>query len=212
VESNLIELAHPRPGHFDLGTGYHGDLWLDLDALFLRPGRLRADVGWLADQLREHRVDAVCGPMEGGAFLAYALAEVLDAAFLPAYRVPAPPEGGAAPAYRIPLAGDAGGGIAGAGIAGWRVAIADDAVNAGTAVRACFDQLTVHGAVPVAVAALLFLGPAGRTVAESLSVPGYAVGTMDSQAWPAGRCPLCAARVPLTDPASPGSARPHDRD
>ena len=60
-----IELAHPRHGHFDLGTGYHGDVWLDLDALFLRPSVLRPDVKVLADRLREHRVDAVCGPMEG---------------------------------------------------------------------------------------------------------------------------------------------------
>ena len=62
-------------GHFDLGTGYHGDVWLDLDALFLRPSVLRPDLRVLADRLREHRVDAVCGPMEGGAFLAYALAD-----------------------------------------------------------------------------------------------------------------------------------------
>ena len=33
----MIKFARPRTGHFDLGTGYHGDVWLDLDALFLRP-------------------------------------------------------------------------------------------------------------------------------------------------------------------------------
>jgi hypothetical protein len=35
VDCGVIGLAHPRQGHFDLGTGYHGDVWLDLDALFL---------------------------------------------------------------------------------------------------------------------------------------------------------------------------------
>jgi hypothetical protein len=38
VESwEIVQLAQPSGGHFDLGTGYHGDVWLDLDVLFLRP-------------------------------------------------------------------------------------------------------------------------------------------------------------------------------
>ena len=112
----MSQLAHARQGHFDLGTGYHGDVWLDLDALFLRPALLRLDVRWLADRLRQHRVDAVCGPMEGGAFLAYALADALEVAFLPAYRAAAPDEGtGAATAYRLAWAGGAGKESAGGG-------------------------------------------------------------------------------------------------
>jgi hypothetical protein len=31
--SEVVQLTRPRRGHFDLGTGYHGDLWLDLDAV-----------------------------------------------------------------------------------------------------------------------------------------------------------------------------------
>jgi orotate phosphoribosyltransferase len=68
--SEVIQVARPRSGHFDLGTGYHGDVWLDLDALLLRPSLLRPYVGWLAERLKGHSVDAVCGPLEGGAFLA----------------------------------------------------------------------------------------------------------------------------------------------
>jgi orotate phosphoribosyltransferase len=189
----MMELAQPRYGHFDLGTGYHGDVWLDLDALFLQPALLRPHVGLLADRLREHRVDAVCGPMEGGAFLAYALADLLGVAFLPAYRAAAPDaETGAATAYRLAWAGDAG-----EGIGGWRVAIADDAVNAGTAVKACARQLRDCGAVPVAVAALLSVGPASRTVPAALSVPFYPVDEVQSRAWPPAECRLCADGVPL---------------
>lgn len=193
MEAPVNRLAHPRQGHFDLGTGYHGDVWLDLDALFLRPALLRPHVRWLADRLREHRVDAVCGPMEGGAFLAQALADFLETAFLAAHRTPAPPTGKAT-AYRLPH-------VRG-GISGWRVAIADDAVNAGTGVQACSELLRDHGAVPVAVAALLSLGQAGTTVPATLSAPFYASDTMQSEAWPAGNCPLCASDLPLTDPSS----------
>ena len=186
VDSGLTGLARPQRGHFDLGTGFHGDLWLDLDALFLRPSLLRPWISELAGRLREHRVDAVCGPAEGGAFLALAIAGILEVAFLPAYRANGEEQG-----YR--LAGTPG------GISGWRVAIADDAVNAGTAVRACAGLLRGHGAVPVAVAALLAVGPATAAVPE---VRFYAAGAIDSQAWPEDQCPLCARGTPLTAPAA----------
>jgi orotate phosphoribosyltransferase len=192
VDSGVTDLARPRRGHFDLGTGYHGDVWLDLDALFLRPALLRPHVRWLADRLQRHQVDAVCGAMEGGAFLAQAVADRMGTAFLAAYRAP-PALPGEASAYRLPRVHG--------GIGGWRVAIADDAVNAGTAVRACSDQLRVRGVIPVAVAALLALGPASATVAETISVPFYAASTLHSQAWPADECPLCGSGTPLTDPS-----------
>jgi orotate phosphoribosyltransferase len=185
VDSGVTGLARPRRGHFDLGTGFHGDVWLDLDALFLRPALLRPHIRSLAGRLREHRADAVCGPAEGGALLAYAIAGILGVAFLPAYRTQAA-------AYRLPR-------VRG-GISQWRVVIADDAVNAGTAVRACSDLLLSGGAAPVAVAALLSLGPASAAVADAVRVPFYAAAAMDSQAWIPSQCPLCAAGVPLTGP------------
>jgi orotate phosphoribosyltransferase len=188
MDSGVIGLARPRRGHFDLGTGFHGDVWLDLDALFLRPRLLRPHVALLAERLGQHRIDAVCGPLEGGAFLACSLADRLDAAFLPAYRT----RQGTAPGYRLPGAPG--------GIAGWRVAIADDAINAGTAVRACAGLLRGRGAVPVAVAALLSLGPASAAVAEVIAVPLYTAGAVQSQAWPAAQCPLCAGEIPFTEP------------
>jgi orotate phosphoribosyltransferase len=157
---------------------------------------LRPDVRVLAGRLREHRVDAVCGPIEGGAFLAYALAELMGVAFLPAYRVPAS-DAAAATEYRLAQTeGD------GEGIGGWRVAIADDAVNAGTAIRACAGQLRDHGAVPVAVAALLAVGPARQVVPAALSVPFYAVDTVRSQTWRPEDCPLCGDGMPLTERSS----------
>lgn len=186
MHDGVIRLARPRQGHFDLGTGHHGDVLLDLDALFLRPALLRPHVGMLAGRLREHQPDAVCGPMEGGAFLALAIAGALGAAFLPAARAPAPQAAG----YALPRVP--------AGISGWRVAIVDDAVNAGTAVAACSALVRESGAVPVAVAALISLGPAATAVARAISVPFYAADSVQSRAWPAGHCPLCASSLPLT--------------
>lgn len=189
MTSRLIEVVGARWGHFDLGTGYHGDVWLDLDALFTRPAQLREPIRVLAESLRGQRVDAVCGPMEGGAFLAYALADVLEVGFLPGYR------GSGVAEYRL---------AAGSEIAGRRVAVVDDAVNAGTAVRACAGQLRELGAEVVTVAALLGVGPAadaaagGLALAPGWSVPFYPVESVRSRAWWPADCPLCADGVPLT--------------
>jgi orotate phosphoribosyltransferase len=183
-------LAQPRRGHFDLGTGYHGDLWLDLDALFLRPARLRPYVQWLSARLDAHQIDAVCGPLEGGAFLALALADVLDTAFVPVGRTPGPGPSG----YRLPPGMERQ-------MTGWKVAVVDDAINAGTAVTACFGLLRQSGAIPVAAGALLALGQGAATIEATMSVPCYAAATIPSQVWPAADCPLCVTRIPLT--ASP---------
>ena len=191
----MVKFVRPRRGHFDLGTGYHGDVWLDLDALFLRPARLRPYVEWLAERLRGHSPDAVCGPLEGGAFLAYAVADLLEVAFLAGYRSP-----GQATGYHLPS-------VPG-GIGGWRVAVVDDAVNAGTAITACLRELRAQGAVPVAVAALLALGEANAMVPARLGVPFYPADTMPSRAWPAPECPLCADGVPVTPGADDGQSAP----
>ena len=188
----IARLAQPRRGHFDLGTGYHGDLWLDLDALFLRPARLRPYVQWLSARLDAHRIDAVCGPLEGGAFLALAVADTLDTAFIPAGRDPSPGPSG----YHLPPGMERR-------MDGWRIAIVDDAINAGTAVTACFGLLRRSGAVPVAAGALLALGRGAAAIEAAMPVPCYAAATVPSQVWPAADCPLCLTRIPLTVP--PGS-------
>jgi len=85
-------------------------------------------------------------------------------------------------------------------MAGWRVAVVDDAINAGTAVTACFGLLRDGGAVPVAAGALLALGQGAATVEATMSVPCYAAATIPSQVWPAADCPLCVTRVPFAAP------------
>jgi orotate phosphoribosyltransferase len=195
-DDQVLRLARPRRGHFDLGTGYHGDLWLDLDALFLRPALVRPHARWLAGRLADHRIDAVCGPLAGGAFLAQTVADAMGVSFLPAY--PAPPaQPGETTGYRLArTARDL--------VGGWRVAIVDDAVNAGTATRACFGHLRDLGAVPVAVGALLALGRAGAMVADTMSLPFYTVATEASRVWPAAGCELCARGTLLTISFSDG--------
>jgi orotate phosphoribosyltransferase len=88
------------------------------------------------------------------------------------------------------------------------VGVVDDAVNAGTAVAACLEEVRGRGAVPVAVAALVSLGEASAMVQARMRVPFYPASTVPSRAWPAERCPLCAEGSPYTDPLSGDVATP----
>ena len=133
----------------------------------------------------------MCGPAAGGAFLAQAVADLLETAFLPAHRCPPAP--GTSAGYRLPPS-------VRSRIGGWRVAITDDAINAGTAARACFHQVRENGAIPVAMAALLELGPARAMVRDTMQVSFYAAARVPSQVWPASGCPLCAEGTQLADP------------
>lgn len=187
---DIGQLANPRRGHFQLGTGFHGDLWLDLDALFLWPGRLRPLAQRVADRLGPSRASAVCGPLVGGAFLAQMVTEALDAAFLPAY-----PDPGESGRWRLPA-------TARDQIGGWRVVVVDDAVNAGTAVQASCQSISDAGALPVAVAALLALGPAVTVVTSALGLPFHALTALPSQVWPGDNCPLCNKQIPLEQAAT----------
>src|SRR4029079_16392176 len=78
MRHDLLTLAGARPGHFLFESGHHGDVWLDLDGLFARPRSLRPCVTELSERFRPYRIDAVCGPLEGGALLARMVADVLN--------------------------------------------------------------------------------------------------------------------------------------
>src|SRR5262249_60294342 len=70
-----------RTGHFRLESGYHADIWLDLDTLFVDPVRIAPAITMLAGRLRRDECGAVCGPVTGGALLPQALAPALRGCF-----------------------------------------------------------------------------------------------------------------------------------
>lgn len=78
MDHDILRLVTARQGHFQLESGHHGQLWLDLDTLFVEPTRVRPLVNALAQALRAHDPAVVCGPLVGGAFLAHLLASALQ--------------------------------------------------------------------------------------------------------------------------------------
>lgn len=179
----VFHMMAPRSGHFRLASGHHGDLWLALDLLFRRPTALAPFVSALAERLDRHRIDAVCGPLTGGAFLAQLIARELDVAF--AYT-----ELSAPMCYRLPS------GLRD-GVAGTRIALVDDVINAGSAVRGTYQTVVAHGGQPVVVGALLVLGSAASAFAAEASLPLECLAHRPSNLWEPAACPLCAAGSPL---------------
>lgn len=182
-------------GHFLLESGYHTDVWLTLDALFVDTPRVTLLVTALADRLRPHAVSAVCGPLLGGAFLAQALAMTLGVSFL--FTEPGPEgaaEGGLFKAtYRLPPA-------LREQTSGQRVAVVDDVISAGSSVRATVAALTEAGATTSVVASFIVLGDAAVTHFAARAVPLEALERRPFNLWQPGDCPLCRAGTPLSDP------------
>src|SRR5206468_1647360 len=77
----ILGLFAARKGHFRFESGHHGDLWLEVPAAYINPARLRRFAIDLARLLAAHKIDAICGPLVEGAFLAQMAAEELDLEF-----------------------------------------------------------------------------------------------------------------------------------
>ena len=188
MEEKLLELLSARRGHFVLESGHHGNLWLDLDALFVRPANLLPFTRELAQRLSMHGIEAVAAPLVGGALIGQMVATELDVRFAFAERR----TGANGVSYAIPHALHHH-------LRGRAVAIVDDAVNAGSATRATFAALTALGAQPVAVGALLILGKAALPFFAANGLAAESIARLPNELWQPARCPMCAAGVPLSN-------------
>jgi orotate phosphoribosyltransferase len=188
----LLSLITARDGHFVYESGHHGELWLELDALFTRPRALRPFVVELARRLAPYETDVICGPMVGGAFLAQLIAEEMGVEFVHALRFTAERDTNTLypVSYQIPQA------LRGR-IAGRTVAVVDDVINAGSAVRATVADVLACDARPVVIAALLVLGSSPATFAAESGIGLEALARRDNHLWPPSDCPLCARGIPL---------------
>jgi len=168
-------------------SGHHGDLWLNLDALFVDARRMRSWAAALADRAAICRPDLVCGPLTGGAFIAQPLATEIGAGFAFAERLAS--ETGAVQ-YHIPES-------LRPIVYGKRILLADDAINAGSALLATRTDLLDCGAELAGIATLLTLGESAARIAEQHQVPLFTLTSLERRMWTAEECPLCKSGVPL---------------
>ena len=196
MAETITALLAERRGHFEMESGYHSGSWFELDALFDHPEALHPFVAELARRLSPHRMDAVCGPMTGGAKLAEALATELGIDAVVAERLETPGMTGLFPiTYRIPDAQRQK-------TRGRRIAIVDDAISAGSAVRGTHADLIDCGARPVALGALVVFGDAAAQFAANYGLALEGIARMPFDMWRPGNCPLCKAGVALDEAAA----------
>jgi orotate phosphoribosyltransferase len=188
MSQRLLQLLPIRRGHFLLESGNHGDIWLDLKALFSRPVELRPVVDELAQRIAAYNVEGVCGPFVGGAILAQMIAETLDLEFYFIERLAS--SDGSAATYQLP---DSLRAI----VANQSVAVVDDAIHAGSAVGSTLAELSAASAKPIVVGALLIVGTAADSLLAAQKVPLEHIARLSGELWPPAECPLCAAGVPL---------------
>jgi orotate phosphoribosyltransferase len=196
IQQELLSLLAARKGHFKLESGHHGDLWLDLDLLFLRPRSVRRFALELAGRLARRNLAAVCGPLVGGALLAQTIAAELDVEFCYTERFLLPQHGALYPVeYRLPRS-------LAQRVHEKDVAIVEDVINAGSAVRGTLADLRSCGARPVVIGALLVLGSAAPRFLAGQGIPLESIAYLASGLWSPSECPLCASQMPLEDVAA----------
>jgi orotate phosphoribosyltransferase len=198
VSDSFSSLFPARSGHFLFESGHHGDLWLELDALWSQPHRLAPVVTTLAHELAKFQPDAICGPKTGGAHLARLIAQELG---LPSYateKSPAPApdtpsadHGLCRTTYSLPYA-DRG------SVQQRRIALVDDVINAGSATRASLIELVSCGAQPVVIGALLVLNEPAAQLARQYRLPLVSLAQRTANLWKPAHCPLCSQGVPFT--------------
>jgi len=191
AQNDVLSLFDSQQGHFRYESGHHGNLWLNLELLCLRPARVKPFAVKLARQLAPHKIEAVCGPLVEGAFVAQMVAEELDVEFFYAERFIEPSAISLYPVnYRLPE-------LHREKIRGKRVAIINDVINAGSAVRGAFADLADCRAQPVALGALLVLGTTAATFAAEWGMTLETLVSMPNALWQPSECPLCGYGMPL---------------
>jgi len=190
--ADILDGLTASRGHFLLESGYHSDLWIALDELFVDPTRMAPLVTALAARLRPYAVDGICGPALGGAFLAQALARELKVQFYFSERDQSTANDDVLfhARYRLPPELNRR-------VGGEKIAVVDDVISAGSSVRATIVALASARATTVVVGAFVVLGRTAATHFAGERIPVEALEYDEFNLWSPVDCPLCRAGVPL---------------
>ena len=85
-------------------------------------------------------------------------------------------------------------------VAGKRVLLVDDAVNAGSALQSTWNDLQNCRAELACFAGLLALGGVELVFAKKYGVPFFTLASLTRTMWAVEKCPLCRLGTPLIDP------------
>ena len=194
MKGSFIDLLSINRGHFALESGLHGDVWFDLENVFVRPSSIEPFIGDLAKLLSEYDLSALCGALVGGAFVAYSVALRMGVDFFYTERTVGKTSTGSKRIdYRVPRPLHSA-------VANRRIGIVDDVINAGSAVIKTCEDLRSLGGNPIVMASILTVGGPSPKQLSNEYPPVVSLEHLESNLWPASECPLCRSGVPLVDP------------
>ena len=185
--ADVVSLLPLQKGHFRFESGHHSDTWIDLETLCLRPEAVETLAGTLSDRIAKYDIEAVCGPLVEGAFVALMIASRLRTLFTYAERFERTTDELYPVQYRVPRPlRDV--------LRGKRVAIINDVISAGSAVRGTHADLLDCAAQPVVIGTLAVLGD---TFVKQNKLPLETLVSLPNEIWKPAECPLCARGVEL---------------
>lgn len=191
VETNQILIdchALLADDHFVYISGDHGSGWVDKDAIFVDPQRVRRLTQLLAAEVKRFEAEILCGPATGGLIVAQWTAFELGLPAVFAEHTQPRTAGQLRGEFAFHRGYDRL-------VAGKRVLVVDDVVNTGLSVRQTAAAVRMAGGEVVAIAALV---DRGNVDATSLGVADYAYLLQYAiPDWSAADCPLCKTGVPV---------------
>jgi orotate phosphoribosyltransferase len=193
MNSSFVELLSVKKGHFLLESGMHGDVWFDLEPVFVHPHLLEPFIDGLATVLSHFDIDALCGAFVGGAFIAYPIARRMELNFFYTERAIRNENGVQTVSYRLPAA-------LSSAVTNRKIAVIDDVINAGSAVTKTSDELRSFGGIPVVMASILTVGGHSPKRLSKAYPPVVSLEHLESMLWEPQGCPLCKSGVSLVDP------------
>jgi orotate phosphoribosyltransferase len=187
----ILTFVNARSGHFKYESGHHGDTWLDLETICSSPAALVPYITELSSRIGEYEPEVICGPLVEGALLALLVAADLRLKFVYAARYdPRKDNRLYSVEYRIP-------GPLREAVRRKRVAIVNDVISAGSAVRGAYEDLISLQADVVVVASLVTLGDEFVRFAGERKLPMVGLLHRPHNVWEPSRCPLCAGGMKL---------------
>ncbi|MCD6405524.1 MAG: orotate phosphoribosyltransferase [Planctomycetes bacterium] len=181
IEEILVEDSALLEGHFKLRSGMHSSRYLQCARVLEHPAHAEMIARRLAAGLGDVRVDVVVGPATGGIIVAHELARALGCRSIFAERV----EDVFCLRRGFALA------------APERVAVAEDVITTGGAVKEVIALVRASGADVVAVASV-----ADRSGGNPFDVPFHYLYRFEAPAWDPSECPLCREGRPVEKPGS----------
>jgi orotate phosphoribosyltransferase len=194
MKRTFIDMLSINRGHFALESGLHGDIWFDLENVFVRPALVEPFADGLAKLLSPYNLSALCGALVGGAFVAYSVALRLGIDFIYTERsVSNASTSSPRVDYRVPKP-------LRSAVANRRIGVVDDVINAGSAVIKTCEDLRSFGGNPIVMASILTVGGPFPKQLSNEFPPVVSLEHLESNLWDPNQCPLCSSGVSLVDP------------